>query len=306
MISIVLCSDENYAAYSATVMVSSLINTTTPEKFVFYLLTPGLESDTENKLQTAVTRYGAQLKIIDVDISHFNSLNIDLGRFGIGALLRLCMHQYLPKTTKKVIYLDCDLLILGDLAELWKKSLNGLTAGAVTDLCSPETFYKRNQNYFNSGVLLIDLEKWKKEEIGEKSITYLNNNSKKSKYPDQDALNAILKDKHLLLDLSWNFQPTSYPAYEKSYVYLEERKDELYRSIQRPNIVHFIGSVKPWNPNCTHPLQELFTAYSKKTPWPIDIKKLRSTLPMLKKIRLFLKKGKIKRRRKMSKIRKMI
>ncbi|MBJ7540057.1 glycosyltransferase family 8 protein [Marinomonas transparens] len=303
MISIVLCSDENYAPYSATVMVSSLVNTAAPEDFIFYLLTPGLTDGSKDKLQTAVESYGAQLEIISIEVSNFISLNIDLGRFGIGALLRLYMHRYLPEITKKVIYLDCDLLVLGDLAELWGKNLNGLTLGAITDLCSPSVFKGRQKNYFNSGVLLIDLIKWKNDEIGEKALTYLDKNLEKSKYPDQDALNSVLKGECLPIDLSWNFQPTSYAAYEKNYDYLENRRYELYTSIQKPNIVHFIGSVKPWSPDCVHPLQKLFIKFSEETPWPISIKKLRSNLSLSKRVRLFLKKNKIKRRRKMTKYR---
>ncbi|NLQ19083.1 glycosyltransferase family 8 protein [Marinomonas sp. M1K-6] len=304
MINIVLCSDENYAAYSATVMISSLLNTTSPEKFAFYLLTPGLKIETEKKLKKAIQDYDAQLHIVNVDTSNLNSLNIHLGRFGIGALLRLYMHFYLPEHVEKVIYLDCDLLVLGDLADLWKKNLNGLPVGAVTDLCSPEVFKKRHESYFNSGVLLIDLIKWKKDQIGEKSLSYLNENSKNLKYPDQDALNYILKDKYQPVDLSWNVQPTSYSAYEKNYDYLQKRKDELYQSIKKSNIIHFIGSLKPWHPNCTHPMQELFIDFSKHTPWPIDIKKLRTTLSISEKIRLILKKKKIQRRRKMTEYKK--
>ncbi|BFM49616.1 glycosyltransferase family 8 protein [Marinomonas sp. THO17] len=297
MINILLCSDENYAAYSSIVMISSLINTTCPEKFSFYLLTPGLKKETKNKLYKAVQYYSAQLKIIEVDNSNLSYSNMELGRFGLSSILRLLMHIHLPPKVKRVIYLDSDLLILGDLEELWKKNLDNFALGAVTDLCSPETFIKRNSNYFNSGVLLIDLIKWKEDQIGELSLSYLNKNSDILKYPDQDALNYILRDNFFPIDLSWNFQPTSYSAYEKSFHYLDSRKDELYQSIRKPNIVHFIGALKPWHANCTHPLQELFIDFSKNTPWPINIKELRASLSIFQKIKFFLKQNKIKRRK---------
>jgi lipopolysaccharide biosynthesis glycosyltransferase len=272
MIDIVLCSDENYAPYSATVMISALENTPTPGDFNFYLLTPGLSDNTKSKLKTAIESYGARLSVINVDTTDFNSLDIDLGRFGVGTLLRLYMHRYLPEGTKKIIYLDCDLLILGDLALLSKKNLNGLALGAVTDLCSPDVYKQRNERYFNAGVLLIDLEVWHENNIGEKALIYLAENLDKAKYLDQDALNHVLDNQYLSIDLSWNFQPTSYTGYEKKYYYLKNRQKELYNSMKKPNIVHFIGSVKPWHASCVHPLQELFIRFSEKTPWPINIK----------------------------------
>lgn len=300
MINIVLCSDENYAAYSATVMVSALENTSYKEEFNFYLLTTGLTEETKIKLKSTIEKYGAKLSILNVDESEFSSLNIELGRFGIGTLLRLYMHRYLPKDINKVIYLDCDLIILNDLKALWGKELNGLAVGAVTDLCSPNAYSERQDNYFNAGVLLINLDLWVKKDIGNEALNYLINNPTTVKYLDQDALNYVLKDKWQNLELSWNFQPTSYTAYEKGYDYLATRKEELYDSVKKPSIVHFIGPVKPWHAKCTHPLQELFIEFSEKTPWPIKLQTLRAKLSLLKRAKLFFKKSKIKRRRKLT------
>lgn len=301
MINIVLCSDENYAAYSATVMVSALENTSCKEEFNFYLLTTGLTEETQKKLKNTIEKYGAKLTILNVNTSDFSSLNIELGRFGIGTLLRLYMHRYLPKEINKVIYLDCDLVILGDLKILWEKQLNGLAVGAVTDLCSPKSYSERQNNYFNAGVLLVDLDLWIQKNIGDEALNYLTSPSTKAKYLDQDALNYVLKGKWRPLELSWNFQPASYTAYEKDYDYLISRKEELYDSIKKPSIVHFIGPIKPWHAKCVHPLQELFIEFSEKTPWPIKLKTLRTELSLLKRVKLFVKKSKMKRRRKLTK-----
>ncbi|GAA0827833.1 glycosyltransferase family 8 protein [Marinomonas arenicola] len=300
MINIVLCSDENYAAYSATVMVSALENTSSREEFNFYLLTTGLTKETKINLERTVKHYGAKLSIINVDTSNFDSLNIDLGRFGIGTLLRLYMHRYLPEALEKVIYLDCDLVILGDLKELWEENLNNFPIGAIIDLCSPKSYKERQDNYFNAGVLLIDLNLWINNQLGEKALNYLIKHPDDANFLDQDALNNILKNQWKNLDLSWNFQPAAYSAHEKGYDYLESRKNELYNAIKKPQIVHFIGPIKPWSGKCVHPLQDLFIEFSKKTPWPIKLQTLRAELSIIKRVKIFFKKSKIKRRRKLT------
>ena len=111
MVNIVLCSDENYAAYSATVMVSALENTVNKKDFDFYLLTSNIADATKSALIETIEAHGATLNIIDVDTSEFSALELDLGRFGVGTLIRLHMHRYLPNQIKKVIYLDVSALI---------------------------------------------------------------------------------------------------------------------------------------------------------------------------------------------------
>lgn len=290
MIDVVLCSDENYAPYSAVVMISALTNTKYKEGFHFHLLTTGLKEETEAKLKSTILEYGAKIDITTVNASITRERKIELGRFGIAALFRLYMHRYLDKSIKRVIYLDCDLVILGDLKQLWEQDLADKTVGAVTDLCSPSSYSKRVTDYFNSGVLLINLEKWRNKNIGENALENLITTPYKYQYLDQDVLNDMLKKDWLSLDLSWNVQPTSYNAYKKNYEYLLARNDELYNSIKCPNIVHFIGPIKPWHATSTHPFQDAFIQFSEKTPWPIKLKERQKELTLLKRFTIWNKK----------------
>lgn len=296
MINVVLCADENYAQYGAVVMSSAIAHTEVPEQLHFHWLTPGLSEDTCSQLHAMIEATGAYLDIIEINDDLPRT--IDLGRFGISTLLRLCMHHYLPQDCNKVIYLDCDVLVLGDLAELWSTPLGGCVLGAVMDLCGPSGLSSRAEpfNYFNAGVLLVDLEKWKGEQIGEKALACFNQNELPLKYLDQDALNHVISGDWVRLSPVWNLQPTAYAAVEKGYAHLQPVLVDLRNAIRFPRIIHFIGSIKPWHPQCVHPLQDLFLHFSRNTPWPIDLKNLRKTLPFSKRARLALKKPKIKRR----------
>ena len=93
----------------------------------------------------------------------------------------------------------------------------------------------RVRDYFNAGVLLIDLDRWRKERISEKALEYLAQHLQ-SPYADQDALNFACDGLWKRLDPRWNFQP-----------FYEKRKIADMDSKERPGIVHFVTQAKPWN-----------------------------------------------------------
>lgn len=300
MIEVVLCSDNNYVSYAAVTIASTIVHCSHPESLRFHLLTVDADSFKLADLAQMVANLGAQLSIYEVQVESF--LELELDRFGIGTILRLLMQDYLSQQLERVIYLDCDILVLSDLSALWGQSLNGQVVGAVTDLCNPQTYKRRQQiysSYFNAGVLLVDIVRWRHEKIGLQALRYLSENISQLPYYDQDALNYIIGDNWHSLDLRWNFQPAAYSAFDKNYNYLQERRDELEAAIRKPAVVHFIGGTKPWHARCRHPLQDLFLFYSQFTPWPIDKQALRSQLTFYERAKRLLRLPKQWRRQQM-------
>ncbi|RAH38238.1 glycosyltransferase family 8 protein [Halomonas sp. SL1] len=297
---VLLCADEGYARHGAVVMASAMANASRADQLRFFLLTPGLEENTKDRLHALVEAAGAVLHIIEVDVQELQG--VKAGRFGVAALLRLLMHRYLPEDCERVIYLDCDTLVLGSLEDLWNLPLAGDVAAAAMDLCNPSSKNTRRDpdNYFNSGVMLVNLVAWRNGRVAEQALAFLEQNGEGLRYPDQDALNQVLDGKWRRLSADWNFQPTAYAAVEKRYAHLIQYLPDLEAAIRYPRIVHFIGAVKPWHATCVHPLQDDFIAYSNLTPWPIRKAALRSTLPLGKRLRLALKRPKIRRRRKLT------
>ncbi|MCA8864173.1 MULTISPECIES: glycosyltransferase family 8 protein [unclassified Halomonas] len=299
---IVLCADESYARYGSVVMASVIAHAINIEQIRFFMLTPGMSEETKNSLRESVERSGAALDIIDVDVAALQGFKA--GRFGIAALLRLLMHRYLPADCKRIIYLDCDLLVRSDLSELWSMPLNGHTAAATINLYSSSSRGARKlpDDYFNSGVMLVDMTAWREKCVGERALACLDREGDNFRYPDQDALNRVLEGDWCWLPVEWNFQPTAYAAVEKRYPHLVTHMASLETAIHHPRIVHFIGSVKPWHAKCVHPFQEDFIAYSRHTAWPIDSKTLASSLSWRERIRMALKQPKIRRRRRLTQV----
>lgn len=297
---IVLCADESYARYGAVVMASVIAHAINIEQIRFFMLTPGMSEETKNCLRGSVERSGAALDVIDIDVAALQGFKP--GRFGIAALLRLLMHRYLPADCKRIIYLDCDLLVRSDLSELWSMPLNGHTAAATINLYSSSSRGARElpDDYFNSGVMLVDLTAWREKRVGERALACLEREGGNFRYPDQDALNRVLEGDWCWLPVEWNFQPTAYAAVEKRYPHLVTHMASLKTAIRHPRIVHFIGSVKPWHAKCVHPFQEDFITYSRHTAWPIDSKALASSLSWTERIRMAFKQPKTRRRRRLT------
>ena len=166
---------------------------------------------------------------------------------------RLLLGDLLPDINR-VIYIDIDILILGDLERLFDTSLEGNVLGA-SPAWSMEQARARNVNlglsglalqmpagqylddiigmkdciYFNAGVLLIDLELWRNKKIKEQCFQFFENNLLLL-FTDQDALNHVLRKNVYFLDEGWNFEPSSLRGNPKNV-----------------SIIHFTGQ-KPWDP----------------------------------------------------------
>lgn len=271
MINIVLCSDEAYVDKAAAVIASTICHSEAPEALHFYLLGYKLSADTCQCLHNWFSTLPAALTVIEAESSRWPELT--LGRFGPAALLRLGMHHWLPSNCQKVIYLDCDLVVLDDIANLLLFDMQGAPIASVANLQGNQQrrMGLGYQHYFNSGVLLVDLDKWKARNVLDQVEQILQQHDYTLSYPDQDALNLIFQD-WFRLPMRWNMQPYAYPAVEKKVAHYADWQQELEHAIREPAIIHFIGARKPWHADSRHPLAYLYRHYLALTPWSPPVK----------------------------------
>ena len=209
---------------------------------------------------------GARIRWVDVDLDAFSGFRTNQG-VSEATYARLLIPGMFPHSVLRVLYLDADLLVLGDLNWLWEMDLEGAVAGAVLDRLDAKIkrglpgleAVPRVSSYFNAGVLLIDLVRWREEKISEKAMEYLTMHPQ-SPFSDQDALNFACDGLWKNLDARWNFQG----HYETDIAQLATE--------QRPSIIHFATSRKPWDATCGNPNAALFDAYRSRTrfartPW---------------------------------------
>jgi lipopolysaccharide biosynthesis glycosyltransferase len=173
---------------------------------------------------------------------------------------RLLAPILLPKDITRVIYLDSDLIVRKSLSELWSVDCGKRGIVAVHD-AGMTTHARRlgiqEDEYFNSGVMLIDLEIWRNDKIHEQVIRFIIENPEKIEYPDQDGLNAVIHGDWVRVSYTWNAQH-------------KPKLGEANRLIMAdPHIVHFSGiGVKPWYYGIDHPFKSEYRKYRKATPWP--------------------------------------
>jgi lipopolysaccharide biosynthesis glycosyltransferase len=195
--------------------------------------------------------------------------------FGPTTYFRILLPEVLPPHARRAIYLDSDLLVLSDIGELWDLDLGGRPLGVVQDLFLRtmedgllgwrELGMEPGGKYFNAGVMLLDLDRWRDERIGTAVLEAVERHARLFRWHDQDALNTILAGRWLELDPLWNvgiegFWPSTWRGTPYSR--------EAYRSlVTRSKIVHFCGAPKPWSPGSVHPRTDLYFRYLDRTGW---------------------------------------
>lgn len=177
------------------------------------------------------------------------------GRMTRATYFRLLLPAALPEETK-CIWLDCDVLVRQNLADLWNADLGGHSILAVQDMVVPTVSSRfgladhaargmaRDAPYFNAGVMLVDLERWRRREVAPRAFDYLRERGDRTFFFDQDALNAVLADDWGPLDPRWN-QIASVAG--RRFYRPRHLDAQTYAGVvEDPWIVHFAGFWKPW------------------------------------------------------------
>ncbi|HMB65256.1 MAG TPA: glycosyltransferase [Patescibacteria group bacterium] len=157
----------------------------------------------------------------------------------------------------KFLYLDCDTVTLGDLSVLYEKSIEQKALAAVKDSMSKEIlriyFYPGLKDYFNSGVMLINLKKWKQFNLKEKAEEFFKNYGQYIIRADQDILNCLFKDDWKELDLKYNLDL--------------KRGRKSYKIASQAVILHYSDKIKPWHYLFVGGSKKFYFQYLGKTPW---------------------------------------
>lgn len=227
-----------------------------------YVLTDRFSERGKNEVARSLPARAMQLNWVHVDLEQFQGLET-IGHISRMTFARLVLSDLLPASVRRVVYLDGDLLVLRDLKALWHADLGGACVGAVRDAWIDLVLQDRSahgasapadipgvKRYFNAGVLLIDLDRWRADGIGSKALQYLAEHPR-TPYADQDALNVALDGNWALVADEWNFQG-----------HISTRISKMQRP---PAIVHFITGAKPWMREHGTPNERLWDSYRRKT-----------------------------------------
>ncbi|MDA1316214.1 MAG: glycosyltransferase family 8 protein [Acidobacteria bacterium] len=190
----------------------------------------------------------------------------------ITAYYRLFLADVLPDYVQRVIFLDADILVAGNLVELWNSPFEGHVLQAIPDaysdlLHSPRLRqasvpFESGAPYFNAGVLLIDLRRWREHQVGQKASALLWKYGSRLLGRDQDALNCVLAGRWKVLPPGWNFHelPHMLFCWDVSQYSLAE----LRQAFANPKIIHFVGGWKPWGSDACQSFYEQWQAEARE------------------------------------------
>jgi lipopolysaccharide biosynthesis glycosyltransferase len=253
-IHIVTATNDKFAKPLGVMIHSLLSNTRSANKIEIYVIESELSPANKERLKKVVVNAGAGVKFLTIPKSSFGGLKTR-PNLPQETYYRLAIPKLLDKKISKALYLDSDIIVKKDITELWKINLDDYYIAAVKRPNIPDRVYKRlgipkKSGYFNAGVLLMNLKKWKKDKISEKILKFA---KKKSliKFPSQDPMNAVLRGKWLKVSPKWN------------YITTYARKNPNIN----PYIIHFTGpKKKPWE-NGKHVFRDEYLKYVKTLKW---------------------------------------
>jgi lipopolysaccharide biosynthesis glycosyltransferase len=249
------CFDERYEQHFGAAVTSLMLNNTEHLKKV-HMVTGKVSERLNQKIAQLKNQSNVDFLFYEVDDNQVRDLKVSR-HISSAAYYRLLAPEMLPQDLDKIIYLDSDLIVNKSINELFNYDLSDYIIAAYAGEGKSVTTKKRLQlqgdYYFNSGVMLINVKAWRSQNIGEQCIKFIRENPELVLLWDQDALNKIIDGNLLRLDRKWN-----------SLVDLFAGTSNIN---EESRIIHYIGSLKPWQSWCLAKEKEIYWSYLKKSPW---------------------------------------
>ncbi len=276
---IVYASDDNFADIMGISALSLLANNKDFDEIRLYVLDGGISQINKERITGVCKSFGRSEPCwLKADVSRLPA-GINTDRGSISQYARLFIGSLLPRDADRVLYLDCDIIINHSLKELWDTDLQGNTIGALNDAFSK--LYRGNIDLrptdimFNSGVMLIDLRKWRSRSIEDKLIRFIAKKHGKLQQGDQGVLNAVLSHETFCLEPKFNSVTIFYDfTYDEMLYYRDPpvfySREQVRQAAEAPVIIHFTTSFlskRPWVEGCKHRYAKIWLSYKMQSPW---------------------------------------
>ncbi len=276
---IIYVSNDGYAGHLAASLFSLLYNNRNIPHMDIYILSVQMSRDCQKNLRKVARRFHRDLKVYELgSLKDRFPYEIDTRGFDISAMGRLFAAEILPQQVKKALYLDCDTIVCSGIRPLYGTELGEMLLGMVMEpTVYPEMKAAigmgKDDAYYNSGVLLMNLSAWRTRNVLKTLLDYYGSHAGSLFACDQDTINGALKGRILTLPPKYNYF-TNYryfhyrtltslcPAYGK-----EVSRQAFREAGQRPVIIHYLGDERPWIAGNHNHFRRLYEHYLKQTPW---------------------------------------
>lgn len=278
-------NDENSAAHLAATLTSVLENTN--RIWDIKLIYENFSEKDRKKLNELMKEYPSKLEYIQVDEKELEKAMIHRGNsLKSEKFLKLCIPGIL-KTVDRVIYLENDAIVLKSLETLYNMDLEDKSIGVIPEGREVQRAkierlkLNKDRIYFNTGILVMDLEKLRENKKFQKVLEFCEYPNRDLDDFEQDSMNIVFENDFTVNDIIWN--------------YTLENSEEDERNIDDIGIIHYNEKVKPWDCRSTSKYRKFYWKYLKKTPWAFS-KEDNFSLKNLLEREITLLKSKIKKK----------
>ncbi len=243
----ITCStDVNYMQHCMA-MLCSVLENNQEHDITIHLLHHLLPKSCQDVLVEMCDRYHQDIQFYDVDEDKLGPVHINHPALSIATYYRLLLPTLLDESIERILYLDCDVIVLKDISELFNVNLDDFGVAAVKDSCPYSNSHRMliglgvDSSYFCAGVLLINMKYWREHNSSEVMFDFIDKHSKELFFEDQDVLNYAFRNHWFQLSNKYGKSPLTIAVMDdnqKSYDYT----DYLFDT----SIIHYATHEKPW------------------------------------------------------------
>ena len=279
IIPVVLATNEKYAPFVSVTVQSLIYNSDLRYFYDIYVLNSGLSKDAVRGLSCKTVNYSITCLDVSSDISpHMELLQQNAAYISKETYYRILIPSIL-KQYDKVLYIDCDLIVLEDISEMYFTDIGDCLIGGVRNPlhAKMEEHIEKDlglesRKYINAGVLLMNTEQMRKDSFEEKCFDLLAS-GRELRFMDQDVINLVCAGRIYYFPMQWNYEwhfERLNTFRDKKYHLLESEIEEYKNAAHDIKILHYTGDIKPWN-NSKLRFGEIFWDYAKKSSYYRDI-----------------------------------
>ncbi|UOQ76167.1 glycosyltransferase family 8 protein [Hymenobacter sp. 5516J-16] len=255
--------DEGYLT-PAYVLLTSIFLHNAGQQIAIHAIASDVPASDKEAMAAYVRQQGGQIHFYELDADITKNFPVPDKRevwLTLATYYRLFFAQLVPADIERLLYLDIDSLVVGSLAEIYQADIGSAVIGAVTEAEMPlrtELGIHRLEDYFNAGILLMHLPRWREQHTTEQIMQIIAAHPEKLEYCDQDALNMHFRGSWHRLDSRYNLM--------KAYIPHDLAKRDYRRFLTDKVIIHYNGRNKPWHRACENKLRFLYPEYLRQSP----------------------------------------
>ncbi len=295
-----MATDDNYCTHLG-VCLTSIMENNKKNEISFHLLNNNISKGNIEKINQIdekyknlhvhyydFNKYFTENDYVDIFDENLKGKNSFFNLLGISTFARLFLADILPETIDKILYLDCDMIVLNDLSELYNTNIKDYyCAGCIESNIPKYVYYGKHSDtpFINAGTLLINLKKWRQENFRQQCIDLIKEYPDKNFLHDQNIINIVARDKIKFVSSKFNANTRNYYVnygkilkLHKTFGSIEkfDSEEQMKETLKNPTIIHFQSQIwdRPWikkanlfNHAVKNPFNEKYYFYKELSPW---------------------------------------